>query len=343
MIESFTRPLSRKTKSSCYSREIDPQINRIYEKLAEKFRKPSSTSDEIGLAVAIIELVTPFASQVAAQKSYDLFHAVMQVPISPAFRPRHKWQVSRLTMHTAYKWDGLLPPVEDPDDIIAFLNYHFHFGVPDRDEPIQYALSALAHASSPIAIEALKRFRPGELFVRGICYAFGNDRPLQLRKAALFVLPLIPNLFDTQYLIVRQYQMIELCADWASTVDSIEHTHDTKKAILAGLFRMISSPPWRRHIVAGSWELLEYFTSVPDDFPFLRVCVDDPDLIDVVGKVENPRAIESWLGILWLKYKELTPQVRERLEEVTKERARSGKMDTHWYLSRMRSELQAVE
>ena len=32
---------------------------------------------------------------------------------------------SRLAFHCAYKWDEVLPEVEDPKDILAFLTHHF--------------------------------------------------------------------------------------------------------------------------------------------------------------------------------------------------------------------------
>ena len=272
----------------------------------------------------------------------------MRAPVSPTYPQGLKWSVSHLTMRSAYKWDQLLPPVEDPDDILTFLDYHFQLvidGVQDLDEPIQNALSALGYASSPVTVEALKRLIPTQAFFHGICYAFDADRPLQLRKAALFLLPLISNFFDARHPFIQHGQINKVCVGWASTAsNSIGYANGAKRAILAGLFGMISSPFWRPHIVAEGWEFLGYFPSVPDDPPFLKRCIDDPELINFIGEVENPRAIEYWLVILWLKSKELTPRVRERLEEVTKERAQDGRTGFGWYVSeRVCSELKIAE
>jgi len=100
--------MSRETKSSCYSHEISPQINRIYEKLTEMFKEPTSTPEEISHAVTIIEFITPLAKNDATQGSYDLFRAIMRAPVSPTYSLEQKWRVSRLAMRNAA--DNLAPP-----------------------------------------------------------------------------------------------------------------------------------------------------------------------------------------------------------------------------------------
>ena len=282
------------------------------------------------------------------EKSYQLFHIFMQTPVSLAFSQEKKWAASRLAMHGAYKWDKVLPWVEDPRDILVFLNHHFDLaaqGSQDQDESIQYALRALAYASSPVTIEALKTFDPTEpSFVRGICYIYQDEKPRELRKAALFLLPLISDRwFNTDYPIMEPDQMRSLCVNWASTVDVMENTYDFQKANLTVFLGMINSPHWRPHIVADKWRLLEYFASLPEDFPPLRRCVDNLELMEEIKRTGNPIAMTLWPMILWLKYKELIPQVREQLETATKEAARDGGMDLDLYLSTMDTELRKAE
>ena len=275
-----------------------------------------------------MELIAPLSDICIAQRSYDLFHVVMQTPLSPAYSQGNKWEASRLTMHGAYKWDKFLPWVENPGDILTFLDHHFDLANRGEnwDEPIQNALRALGYASGPATIEALKRFDPTQpSFAPGICYVFQGDRPLELRKPALFFLPLIGDgWFSTPRRNMRDDQMRSFCVDWASTVDAIEHSDDVQKVTLAALFGMINSPHWRPHIVLDKWNLLEYFPSVPDDSQPLRRCLDNPELIDAIRNVANPAATTLWMKILWLKYKELIPAVREQLETVTKEVAQGG-------------------
>jgi len=83
----------------------------------------------------------------------------MQTPVSPAYSPEKKWEASLLTMHGTYKWDKFLPWVEDRQDILTFLDHHLDLATPgghNQDEPIQNTLRALAYASGPVTIEALK-------------------------------------------------------------------------------------------------------------------------------------------------------------------------------------------
>ena len=303
------------------------------------------TSDGIDRALKAMELIAPFSGSGITQRSYDLFHVIMQAPISLAYSEEKKWVASRLAMHSAYKQDRFLPLIEDPRDILDFLDHHFDLAIrhyENQDEPIQDALRGLACASSPLTIEALKDFDlVNPLFVHGICYVLQNDRPSQLRKAALFFLPLIGDRwFNTPNPIMEPDKMKSFCTDWASAVDNIEHTSDVQKTALTVFFGMIDSSYWRPHIVAEKWRLLEYFASVPDDSQPLKRCIDNPDVTDAIRNVDNPDASLLWLAILWLKYGELIPRVQEQLVGITKEVAqgeRSEDLDT--YLLTIDSEL----
>ena len=90
--------------------------------------------------------------------------------------------------------------------------------------------------------------------------------------------------------------------------------------------------------------MLEYFTSVPEDSRPLRRCIDNPDLIDVIKSMDNQDASFLWLGILWLKYQELIPEVRVQLENITRDLGKgSRRTDLEKYLATMDSELKATE
>jgi len=79
------------------------------------------------------------------------------------------------------------------------------------------------------------------------------------------------------------------------------------------------------------WKLLEYFSSVPDDSQPRR-CIDNPELTYVSKYVVNPAAVVLWLVTLWLKYKELIPEVREQLETITNEVTQGRRADLDMYL-----------
>jgi len=303
--------------------------------------------------------VTVLSGVGIGQRSYDLFNIVMQTPISLTYCQEVHLEASHLAMHGAYKWGGPLPWVGDPHNILTFLNQQFgsiandsqnqHAWVPycrkpiqNQDEPIQNALYTLASASGPVTIKALKDFNPVEpLFVWGIYYAFQVDRPLQLRRAAFLFLPLISDKwFNSPDIIMDPSELKSFCVGWASVVDNIDHTHGVQKAALTVLLGMINSSHWRPHIVAEKWKLLECSTLLPDDSQPLRRCLNNPKLMEEIKTMEDPVVLPLWLGTLWLKYKELVPQVQEQLKTATKEIAQGErKTDLDKCLSMMDSEL----
>ena len=322
------------------SRELEPHITRIFDRLTAIMKQSRLTTDQISHAFSVMTLIGHLPRRDVTQKSYALFHLIMRTRVSYGFTTKKKWEAARLTLHGAYKWDKSLPWVKDPQDILTFLDHHFDMASKSAgnewDLPIQNALRALAYAPDKTTTDTLSKFDPTEpSFVRGICYVYQQHKPFQLRKAALFFLPLIGDKwFNTDRPIMEPDQMRKFCIDWAHNVDGIEHTSDVQKATLDVLFGMINSPHWRPHIVTKKWKLLEYFAAVPDDSQPLRRCLENPELMDVVTDVEDPAAIVLWLAILWLKYNELIPEVREQLEAATRAVAQGDrKTDLDMYLS----------
>ena len=311
--------------------------------------RPETTDDEIDRALQAMELVAPFHDNQIAQESYRLFHVIMDTPISLAFTAKKKWTAARLMIDSAYNWDRFLPWVEDPSHMLTFLSHHFELIVTSGENwevPIQNALRALAYASGPVTIDALTKFDPTQpLFVRGIRYAYEGARPFQLRKAALFFLPLINDKwFNAPEPFMDADEMRKFCMDWSASVDVIELTHDVQRATLAVLLSMINSPLWCPHIDPNKWKLLECFSSLPGDSRPLRRCLGNPDLMDAIRDVDNPAAIVLWLAILWMKYTELIPVVREQLEAATKELVQGNKRTyLDMYLSVVDAELKKAE
>ena len=127
----------------CRSHECSPQITRIYDRLTATFGSANPTTEEIDCTLVAMELIAPLCENDTAQKSYQLFHIVMQTLVSLAYSPGKEWDASCLAMHGTYKRDKFLPWVEDPQDILTFLDHHFDLatrGGQNQDEPIQNAL-----------------------------------------------------------------------------------------------------------------------------------------------------------------------------------------------------------
>ena len=186
-------------------------------------------------------LIAPLSENHLASRSYSLFHVAIQAPLTDPHTEMERLQATRIAMHGAYKWDTFFPCAEDPQDFLAFLTYRFYIAIQggeNQDGWIQNALRALAYVSSDVT-EALKTFNPTESsFVQGICHVFQDDKPFQLCKAALFLLPLVGDRwFNTPDPILEPDQMKGLCEDWASAVDGIELTSDLQKATLSVFFR----------------------------------------------------------------------------------------------------------
>ena len=108
-------------KSSRYSREVNPQIDRIYDKLTETFRDASPTIEEVDRALESMELIAPLSETNVARKSYALFHVVMQAPVSLAYSQEKKWAASCLTVVGAYKRGKLSPQVKDMHSCITWV------------------------------------------------------------------------------------------------------------------------------------------------------------------------------------------------------------------------------
>ena len=291
-----------------------------------------------------MQAIPPFSDRAFVWDSYRLFHLTMQAPLTGFFYKSDKWEASRLAMCDAVKWYDLLPWAEDPEVILAFLDYHLDLlngGREVPDDAIQNVLRVMRYAFNPDTIKTLKGFdstKPS--FVRGICRLFRDTGPN--RKAALLFLPLIgDSWFNAANPIMEPDEMRGLCEAWASVIDEIEHTPGVKWAILAVLFDMINSSHWRPYLVMEKWKLLDYFTSVPGDPWSLKRCLDNPELTAAVSDMGDPEIMDLWLKILWSKCIELVPEVREQLETVTRGVALSErKTDLDVYVSRIDSELE---
>jgi len=78
------------------------------------FGSASPSIDETDHILEAMELIAPLCENDIAQKSYQLFRVVMQTPVSLAYSPEKKWDMS-------------LPRVVDPQDILTFSDHHSHF------------------------------------------------------------------------------------------------------------------------------------------------------------------------------------------------------------------------
>ena len=224
-------------------------------KLVEMFGNLISPDANIVRAFEAMEFIAPLSKIGTAAKNYDLFRVIVRaIPDSSPVCPE-MWKASRLALHLAYKWDEGLPCVEDPGDILAFLNHHFNLAKKDGDHdgPIQDALSALAYASTPETIEAFKGFNPTQTsFMHRVCHlAFQGTPSLELRKAALLSLPLFADKLSNHSEPIMKHE--EMCRCWAPAVCEVWDPDDTRKPAPAVL-DIVIPPHWSLYIVPGDKE-----------------------------------------------------------------------------------------
>lgn len=316
------------------SSETEALLGKIYSKLESTFK--GHVVQEFDRSCDAMRLIAPVEDNTVCQSSYSLFRVILASP----FNKEDIWKASRSAVHGAYKWDRFLPWVQDPNDLLKFLAYHFLIQTQGEDEvskePIQDTIRALAYASGEVTIEAFKKFDPTEKsFVEGIRKAFDSDRPFQTRKAALFLIPIIQDKWFDDSLeqdVVSDDQRTEFCKNWASAVDGIEHTYDVKKATISTLFSMMNSNKWRPHIAEDKLKLMEWFTVLPEDSKPFNACKKNPEILPwLKSRAENPTEGEGknsarvnqslmklWLAILWLDYVGLPEAVKDQVLEVTK-------------------------
>jgi hypothetical protein len=92
----------------------------MFVKLGEILSKPTSDQN-LYLPMEALRLVTSMIGNQIAQLSYELFHTIMASGVAGD----KTWEAARLTVNGAYDWDKYLPWVEDPRDVLAFLELHF--------------------------------------------------------------------------------------------------------------------------------------------------------------------------------------------------------------------------
>jgi len=306
--------------SGFQSSKVNARIDAIYEKLEQIFRK-STPGDDIDRALEALKLISHLLKHVPPQKSYNLFHVIVQSIPGTHSQKNQKWEASCLALHGAYK-EKFIPRLGDPRDILIFLKYHFELVTPhskDQDTPIQNALCALAYTTDSVDIEAIKNFDSvNPSFIRGICYAFQGDRPPTLREAALLFLSFIGDRwFTASSRIISPTEMSQFYIDWASIVDGLGERPTVQAAALIVLLGMANSPHWCSYIVPEKWTLLKHFALVPDGL--LCGYINNLNLMDKIRNVDHPMAMVFWVEVLWAKYAELTSEVQGQLAKVTKE------------------------
>ena len=212
--------------------------------------------------------------------------------------------------------------------------HHFAIQAKGEDDiarqPIENVLRAIAYASNKTTLEGLEKFDfADKLFVDGVRKAVEEDRPFEMRKAALFFVSIIQDKWfdDSLEDVMSDEAKDEFCENWGSAVKEIEHTVSVRKATCATLFGMLNSEKWRSHIVGDALKLMMYFSDLPEDTKCFTLCKENTSILpwlrsraDEAGEegVEETRLWKLWLAILWSGYGDLPKDGRDQVSKVTK-------------------------
>jgi len=292
--------------------------------------------------------MTPLKHEMLCVESYKLFRTVMTTVESDDWL----WCPAGLLLIGAFKWHMKPPFVGDPAELVHFLRrclLEQEKGLV-QDEPIERIMLALGGASADELGEGLTRVDFAEpLFLNGICYALRKNAPYRLRRATVaFLRHLDSQLFDTNQTFCEE-QVIALVSGWSiSAKESWDKDlrRVTMEALVATLMGLLDSPFWRDRIPKERWDILRLITGLGGELPrSLYRCFNNPTIIPYLleMRTRDPGSgvFSQWVAIMWMKYPDLSEEVKTQLRKTTKEIAGGPwKNDITTYLSLLDGEIE---
>ena len=193
-------------------------------------------------------------------------------------------------------------------------------------QPVRYVFTALAVASNEETDSGLATHDfTDSLFVETTIEALEHQDFTLLRKSAIFVLAKLDNhLFSTDEAFQDRERASRFVAAWSSAIREFlgdpSPTHQVEKAVVKVLLAIAHLPCLREHLPKERWTLLKHFPHIMlSNPPPLQRCLKDPGIYPFLKTVMDPRSPPPWLGMLWMMYHHLSPEVRKQLERETRE------------------------
>ena len=240
------------------------------------------------------------------------------------------WRPAELLLVGAFKWHVKPPFVGDPTDLVHLLRHCLleqQMGLV-RDEPIERIMLALGGATVDELIEGLTRIDFTEpLLLNGICHALRKDAPYRLRRATVaFLRHLDSQFFDTKETF-NEEQVTALVSGWSTSARESwdKGLHGAMaEALVTTLMGLLDSPFWRDHIPKDRWDILQLVSGLDGKLPHsLYRCFKNTTIIPYL---RGPRTGDSgsgvftqWIAIMWMKYPDLSEEVKNQLRMTTKE------------------------
>ena len=298
---------------------MEPTLRKLFGALSVIF---SSRYMQTSLAVRALRLVVQLAATHAPDASYELFKAIM----ASDNLTDQEWEAARLAIRGAFERnvEWLLPIMEEPRDILKFLDYHLGLYGAEKyhDFSIVLALAPiLERPYDPPIIECIRNLNStSPPFVRGVRTAIRPNASHNLRRAIAGLIALVSDQWvDSTVPVMEPEEMSEFCEHLA------RFTLNTPGEMLprlhgpATLFGMLRSPEWRKCIPPRFWRFLPTSGRVVEQESF-RWCLRNA--IEVLGFMRglpDGDGLRRFYRVLWLHYDMLDTTVQGEVEKIARE------------------------
>ena len=293
------------------------------------------------LAIRALKLVTRLAPKDVADASYGLFKTIMT---SDDLTDQY-WKAARLAIHGAFQRsvDDKLPRVEDPTEIIKFLNHHLCLQAAGEDHRSSIVLALNATSSTrdgrptDSMVNCIGKFDcASPSFVKGMRSILDPSNSILIRGLAIDLLSLISGQwFNSEDPVMEPGDMSEFCEHLAVyMVDDVRPQSVTRRRFFSILFGMLRSPEWRSHIVTRLWSLLAHWTLVDEEQESFKWCLQNAiELLDFTKGLLYVEGFRWWYGTLWLHFDKLDPTVHGEVERIARDiSSGDGLSDLNLYL-----------
>ena len=285
-----------------------------------------STPRDTSSAVEVLELATNLRDRRISSRSYSLFRTLVGKADAINELGNELWLPARLCLRGAYSANPAdVPQVGDPKQLLIFLRYHMQKRAIFGSRPIRWVFAALVVASNEETERGLAAHSfTDPLFIDTTIEALEHKDFTPLRKSAIFLLvKLDSQLFTTDEAFKDPNRASRFVTAWSSAIHEFlgdnSPPHQVEKAVLKVLLAIAHLPCLREHLPKERWSLLKHFPHIMiSNPPPLQRCLKDPDIFPFLKSVTDPRSPPPWLGMLWMMYHHLSPEVRNQLERETR-------------------------
>lgn len=296
---------------------------------------PGDTSS----AIEALELVVNLRDSRICARSYSLFRTI----VDKAKGEDVLWSPARLCLRGAYSGRTVdVPKVGNPEQLLKFLRHHMQQPSSVRRDHIGQVFKALVVASNEETDRALAAHNFTDTpLIDTVIEVLENKDSVPDRKSAVFVLAKLDNhLFTTDEAFKDQERASRFVAAWSSAISEFlgdpAHPYHIEKTAVKVLLAIANLPCLRVHLPKDRWTLVAHFPYIMlAKPPPLQRCLENPTIFPFLKKAMDARAQNHWLGMLWVMYHDLSPNVLEQLKKETQQIAAgdySHHLDTFVYL-----------